>query len=56
MNVLEVLGSVLDPADVRWIWLTHPVRDHKGGICDLLAAAGWPSTVSSISATTLTCP
>ncbi|TPQ22954.1 MBL fold metallo-hydrolase [Streptomyces sporangiiformans] len=33
------LGSVLDPADVRWIWLTHPDRDHTGGLFDLLSAA-----------------
>ncbi|NBE54389.1 MBL fold metallo-hydrolase [Streptomyces boluensis] len=38
-NFLETLGSVLDPADVRWIWLTHPDRDHTGGIFDLLDAA-----------------
>ena len=38
-NFVETLGTVLDPADVRWIWLTHPDRDHTGGIFDLLAAA-----------------
>jgi glyoxylase-like metal-dependent hydrolase (beta-lactamase superfamily II) len=36
---VEDLASVLDPADVRWIWLTHPDRDHTGGLMDLLAAA-----------------
>ena len=36
---LDVLGSVLDPRDVRWIWLTHPDRDHTGALLDLLAAA-----------------
>ena len=36
---VEDLASVLDPADVRWIWLTHPDRDHTGGLIDLLAAA-----------------
>ncbi len=33
------LGAVMDPADVRWIWLTHPDRDHTGGLFDLLDAA-----------------
>jgi flavorubredoxin len=27
------------PADVRWIWLTHPDRDHTGALFDLLEAA-----------------
>lgn len=38
-DFLRTLDSVLDPADVRWIWLTHPDRDHTGGIFDLLDAA-----------------
>jgi len=33
------LSRVIDPRDVRWIWLTHPDRDHTGGIFDLLEAA-----------------
>lgn len=36
---LEALGTVIDPADVRWIWLTHPDRDHTGGLFGLLEAA-----------------
>ena len=36
---VEDLGAVMDPADVRWIWLTHPDRDHTGGLFDLLDAA-----------------
>lgn len=36
---LDALGSVLDPEDVRWIWLTHPDRDHTGAIFELLDAA-----------------
>lgn len=38
-DFLEAVGSVVDPADVRWIWLTHPDRDHTGGIFALLDAA-----------------
>ena len=33
------LSKVIDPADVRWIWITHPDRDHTGGLWDLLEAA-----------------
>lgn len=38
-NFMDVLGSAVDPADVRWIWLTHPDRDHTGALFDLLEAA-----------------
>jgi hypothetical protein len=38
-DFVSALGQVLDPVDVRWIWLTHPDRDHTGGLVDLLAAA-----------------
>ena len=33
------LSSVIDPADVRWVWITHPDRDHTGGLWELLEAA-----------------
>jgi flavorubredoxin len=38
-DFLASLGAVLDPADVRWIVLTHPDRDHTGGLFALLEAA-----------------
>ncbi len=36
---LDALGSVIHPADIEWIWLTHPDRDHTGGLFGLLDAA-----------------
>jgi flavorubredoxin len=38
-HYVDRLSEVMDPADVRWIWLTHPDRDHTGGIFALLEAA-----------------
>jgi len=36
---LEQLWSVVDPADLLWIYLTHPDRDHTGSLAEVLAAA-----------------
>lgn len=36
---LDAVGSVLDPADLRWIYLTHPDRDHTGSLMEVLDAA-----------------
>lgn len=33
------LSSVVDPADIRWLWLTHTDPDHIGGLAWLLDAA-----------------
>ncbi|WP_067716092.1 MBL fold metallo-hydrolase [Nocardia yamanashiensis] len=38
-DFLDALGSVLDPADLEWIWITHPDRDHTGALRGLLDAA-----------------
>jgi hypothetical protein len=38
-DFLSALAEVLDPADVRWLWITHPDRDHTGGLWPLLEAA-----------------
>lgn len=46
-HFVEDLAAVVDPADVRWIWLTHPDRDHTGGLFDLLVAAPQAKVVTT---------
>ena len=36
---LDALGSIIAPADLRWIWLTHEDRDHTGSLRRLLELA-----------------
>ena len=36
-DFLSALRSVIDPADLRWIWLTHTDLDHIGSLHQLLA-------------------
>ena len=38
-DFVSALAQVLDPAEVRWIWITHPDRDHTGGLWKLFEAA-----------------
>jgi Metallo-beta-lactamase superfamily len=38
-DFVAALAEVLDPVDVRWLWITHPDRDHTGGLWPLLEAA-----------------
>lgn len=38
-DFVSALAEVIDPADVRWLWITHPDRDHTGGLWKLLQAA-----------------
>lgn len=35
---LEAVWSVVDPADVKWVFLTHDDRDHAGNLLPVLAA------------------
>src|SRR5919112_1346055 len=36
---LTHLWSLCEPTDLRWIWLTHPDRDHTGSLPQILHAA-----------------
>lgn len=38
-DFLNALWSEIDPLDLRWIYLTHPDRDHTGSLAEVLAAA-----------------
>jgi len=38
-GMLRALTQLIDPADLRWIWLTHPDRDHTGALEEILAIA-----------------
>lgn len=44
---LHMLGTVVDPDDLRWIWLTHIDQDHVGGLRNLLDAAPRAKVVTS---------
>jgi flavorubredoxin len=36
---VAALSAIVDPADIRHIWLTHADRDHTGALTEILAAA-----------------
>jgi Metallo-beta-lactamase superfamily len=48
-DFLATLAEVIDPADVAWIWLTHPDRDHTGGLFALLDAAPQARVVTTFA-------
>jgi hypothetical protein len=35
-SFMTALRSVIDPAELRWLWLTHPDPDHTGALQQLL--------------------
>jgi len=36
---MKALGSIIDPRDLKWVWLTHDDADHTGNIQKILEAA-----------------
>lgn len=38
-DFMKALESVIDPQDLRWVWLTHDDADHTGSIRKVLEAA-----------------
>src|SRR4051812_48762974 len=47
---IDAVGSAIDPADIRWIWLTHPDRDHMGSLFDILEQAPQAKLVTTFLA------
>jgi hypothetical protein len=45
------LESIIEPADLRWLWLTHTDPDHIGGLAWLLDAAPQLTVVTTYLAT-----
>lgn len=38
-DFMHALRSLIDPADLRWIWITHADADHVGNLREVLAEA-----------------
>lgn len=38
-SFMRELESTIDPADLRWLWLTHPDPDHTGSLMQILERA-----------------
>src|SRR5579862_2059719 len=38
-SFLDAVGSIVDPHDLRWVYLTHPDQDHVGSLSRVLEAA-----------------
>jgi hypothetical protein len=47
---MAALREVIDPSTLRWVWLSHPDRDHMGSLFDVLAIATKARLVSTFFA------
>jgi hypothetical protein len=47
---MAALREIIDPSTLRWVWLSHPDRDHMGSLFDVLAIAPKARLVSTFFA------
>jgi hypothetical protein len=47
---VKELSTIIDPAELRYIWITHPDRDHMGALFDILALAPEARLVTTFAA------
>src|SRR3954471_19796766 len=47
---VKELSTIIDPAELRYIWITHPDRDHMGALFDILALAPQARLVTTFAA------
>jgi len=52
---MEALSSVIDPRDLRWVWLTHDDADHTGSLQKVLEAAPQARLAANSLAVLRTC-
>lgn len=46
-SFMEALGTLVEPRDLRWVWLTHVDPDHTGSLAAVLAEAPQARVVTS---------
>src|SRR5881409_3060105 len=49
-DFMKTLEALIDLEDLRWIWLTHPDRDHTGSLLALLRAAPKARLITTFAA------
>jgi len=47
---MDTLGTIIDPKDIRYVWLSHPDRDHMGSLFRILDEAPNARLVSTFLA------
>ena len=44
---IATVGELIDPPDLKWIWLSHPDRDHTGSLYELLELAPYARVITT---------